>query len=89
MTPDSVMTVGQQALQLTLVLITILLVPTLAVGLLISMFQAATQINEMTLSFFPKLIVVVVTLMLGGPWIVQALVSYTQELIENIPYLIG
>lgn len=89
MTPDSVMTVGQQALQLTLVLITILLVPTLAVGLLISMFQAATQINEMTLSFFPKLIVVVVTLMLGGPWIVQALVSYTQELIESIPYLIG
>jgi flagellar biosynthetic protein FliQ len=89
MTPDSVMTVGQQALQLTLVLITILLVPTLAVGLLISMFQAATQINEMTLSFFPKLIVVGVTLMLGGPWIVQALVSYTQELIENIPYLIG
>ncbi len=89
MTPDSVMTVGQQALQLTLLLITILLVPTLAVGLLISMFQAATQINEMTLSFFPKLIVVVVTLMLGGPWIVQTLVSYTQELIENIPYLIG
>lgn len=89
MTPDSALAVAQHGLELALLLVTILLVPALAVGLIVSMFQAATQINEMTLSFFPKLIVVVVTLMLAGPWIAQSLVVYTQDLIENIPFLIG
>lgn len=89
MTPDSALIVAQQGLELALVLITVLLVPALVVGLIVSMFQAATQINEMTLSFFPKLIVVVGTLMLAGPWIAQSLVSYTHDLIENIPFLIG
>ncbi len=89
MTPDSALTVAQHGLELALLLITVLLVPALVVGLIVSMFQAATQINEMTLSFFPKLIVVVGTLMLAGPWIAQSLVVYTQELIENIPFLIG
>ncbi len=89
MTPDSALLVAQQGLELALVLITVLLVPALVVGLIVSMFQAATQINEMTLSFFPKLIVVVGTLMLAGPWIAQSLVGYTHDLIENIPFLIG
>jgi flagellar biosynthetic protein FliQ len=89
MTPDAALIVAQHALELALLLITVLLVPALVVGLIVSMFQAATQINEMTLSFFPKLIVAIGTLMLAGPWITQLLVSYTQDLIENIPYLIG
>lgn len=89
MTPDSALLVAQQGLELALLLITVLLVPALVVGLIVSMFQAATQINEMTLSFFPKLIVVVGTLMLAGPWIAQSLVGYTHDLIENIPFLIG
>lgn len=89
MTPDSIMLIAQQALELILVMVLVVLLPALLVGLLVSMFQAATQINEVTLSFIPKLAVTLVTLMLAGPWIVRTLVDYTQNLIENIPYLIG
>ena len=74
---------------ITIVLILVLLIPALAVGLLVSMFQAATQINEMTLSFIPKLIVTLVVVLLAGPWMLSLLTDYTQRLIENIPYLIG
>jgi flagellar biosynthetic protein FliQ len=70
-------------------LVLVVLLPALFVGLLISMFQAATQINEATLSFIPKLVVTLMTLLIAGPWIVRLLVNYTQNLIENIPYLIG
>lgn len=89
MSPDSIMLVAQQALEVILVLVLVVLLPALFVGLLISMFQAATQINEATLSFIPKLVVTLVTLLIAGPWIVRLLVNYTQNLIENIPYLIG
>ena len=68
MTPETVLNTGQQALEITIVLILVLLVPALAVGLLVSMFQAATQINEMTLSFIPKLIITLVVVLLAGPW---------------------
>jgi flagellar biosynthetic protein FliQ len=70
-------------------MVLLLLLPALVVGLLISMFQAATQINEATLSFIPKLAVTLATILLAGPWIVRTLVDYTQNLIESIPYLIG
>ena len=63
--------------------------PALVVGLLVSMFQAATQINEMTLSFIPKLIITLVTVMLAGPWMLRLLVEYTQGLIHDIPFLVG
>ncbi len=89
MTPDSVLTLFQQALQLLLVMIVVILVPALIIGLLVSMFQAATQINEMTLSFIPKLLVTLVTLLLAGPWLLRLLVDYTQNLIHDIPFLIG
>ena len=89
MTPDSVLTLFQQALQLLLVMIMVILVPALIIGLLVSMFQAATQINEMTLSFIPKLLVTLVTLLLAGPWLLRLLVDYTQNLIHDIPFLIG
>lgn len=89
MTPDSVVLVTQQALQIILVMVLVVLLPALFVGLLISMFQAATQINEMTLSFIPKLVVTLLTLLFAGPWLVRLLVNYTQQLIEGIPGMIG
>ena len=89
MTPDSVLSIFQHALEIVLILIMVILIPALLVGLLVSMFQAATQINEMTLSFIPKLIATVLTLMLAGPWMLRLMVEYTQQLIHDIPYLIG
>ncbi len=89
MTPETVLTIFQHAMELILVLILVVLIPALLVGLLVSMFQAATQINEMTLSFIPKLIVTVLTLMLAGPWMLRLLIEYTEQLIHDIPYLIG
>jgi len=70
-------------------LVMVILIPALAVGLIVSMFQAATQINEMTLSFIPKLIITLVTLLAAGPWMLRLLVEYTKQLIQNIPFLIG
>ena len=89
MTPETVMTIGQRALELTLLLSAPLLLTTLAIGLLVGIFQAATQINEMTLSFIPKLIGMAAALVIAGPWMLKILVSYTRELFESIPRLIG
>jgi flagellar biosynthetic protein FliQ len=89
MTPEVILGTGQQALEVTILLILVLLLPALAVGLLVSMFQAATQINEMTLSFIPKLIVTLLVTLMAGPWMLSLLIDYTRRLMENIPYLIG
>ena len=89
MTPESVLTIFQHALEIILLLVVVILVPALVVGLMVSMFQAATQINEMTLSFIPKLIVTLATLMIAGPWMLRMLIEYTQNLIHDIPNLVG
>jgi flagellar biosynthetic protein FliQ len=89
MSPEDVLTIFQHALQVLLMLILVILIPALVVGLMVSMFQAATQINEMTLSFIPKLIVTVVTLMFAGPWMLRLIMEYTQQLINDIPYIVG
>ena len=89
MTPELIINIGQRALELTLLLMLILLIPALIVGLMVSVFQAATQINEMTLSFIPKLLVTVAALMLGGPFLVSALTDYTVRLYQSIPGLLG
>lgn len=89
MTPDTVIAIGKAAIELTLLILALLLLPALAVGLLVSMFQAATQINEMTLSFIPKLLVTFAVLIIGGPWILASLISYMQRLFEEIPSLVG
>jgi flagellar biosynthetic protein FliQ len=89
MTPETVMTIGRQALEMTMMLSAPLLLVALAIGLLVGIFQAATQINEMTLSFIPKLIGMAVALMVAGPWMLRELVSYTRTLIESIPSLVG
>lgn len=89
MTPELIITLGQHALEVTLLLMLLLLIPALTVGLTISLFQAATQINEMTLSFIPKLLVTVAVLMFGGPYIIRILMDYTLRLYESIPGIIG
>ena len=89
MTPESVMTIGRQALELTLLVSAPLLLAALAVGLLVSVFQAATQINEMTLSFIPKLAAILVMLALTGPWMITMMVDYLRRLLENLPFMIG
>jgi flagellar biosynthetic protein FliQ len=88
MSPETVMAVGMRALEMTLLLAAPLLLVALVVGLVVGVFQAATQINEMTLSFIPKLIALAATLAIAGPWMLKLIVSYTRELIESIPALI-
>ena len=89
MTPEMVTTIGQQALWVTMLIAAPLLLSALAVGLLVGMFQAATQINEMTLSFIPKLLVLVAALVVAGPWMLSVIVNYTRQLMEQIPSLIS
>ncbi len=89
MTPEMVMTVGQHALQMTLLLAAPLLLVALVTGLVVGAFQAATQINEMTLSFIPKLMATATTLVIAGPWMLKLLVGYTRELFQSIPSLIN
>ncbi|NNC65943.1 MAG: flagellar biosynthesis protein FliQ [Gammaproteobacteria bacterium] len=89
MSPETVVNVGQQALIVTALLAAPMLLSALAVGLVVGMFQAATQINEMTLSFIPKLLVLAASIYLGGSWMLRLIVGYTTNLIHNIPGLIG
>ncbi len=89
MTPETVTTIGQQAMWVTMLIAAPMLVSALAVGLLVGMFQAATQINEMTMSFIPKLLVLVVAIVAAGPWMLSVIVNYTRELMFSIPSLIG
>ncbi len=89
MNSTAVIAMVSEALELTLLVSAPLLLTALAVGLVVSVFQAATQINEMTLSFIPKLIGVFVAVVVAGPWILQLLVDYTQRLFANIPALAG
>jgi flagellar biosynthetic protein FliQ len=89
MNPETVMTIGTRALEVTLLLAAPMLLVALAVGLLVGVFQAATQINEQTLSFIPKLLAMAVTLIFAGPWMLKLIVGYTRELFESIPMLVG
>lgn len=89
MTPDTIMAIGSRALEMTLALAAPLLLAALLTGVLVGAFQAATSINEMTLSFIPKLIAISVTIAIVGPWMLKTLVGYTRELIMSIPGLIS
>ncbi|MAT64052.1 MAG: flagellar biosynthetic protein FliQ [Gammaproteobacteria bacterium] len=89
MTPDTVITIGEQAMYITVLLAGPLLIASLLVGLVIAMFQAATQINEMTLTFIPKLAAIVLVLLLAGPWLLRSLLDFTLNLYHSIPTLIG
>lgn len=89
MTPESVLTLAQRALEVTLLMSAPPLLAALLTGLLVSVFQAATQINEMTLSFIPKLLAIFVALVLFGPWMLGILLDYIRELFTGIPGMIG
>ncbi|MDT8438381.1 MAG: flagellar biosynthesis protein FliQ [Wenzhouxiangellaceae bacterium] len=89
MSPEFVLEMGRQALWITSLLVAPLLLSALLTGLLIGMFQAATSINEMTLSFIPKLIVLVIALVMAGSWMLELLVSFTRQLMMSIPSVIG
>lgn len=86
---DAVVSLFRDSIYIILLIISVLMIPGLLVGLVIAMFQAATQINESSLSFIPKLIVTFLTLLVTGPWLLKTLVNYTNSLIGNIPYFIG
>jgi len=89
MTPEEVMNIAYQGMRVTLLLGGPLLLTALATGLLVSLFQAATQINEMTLSFIPKILAVFVVLVLSGPWLLKLITTFTIELFSNIPAMIS
>lgn len=89
MTPETVMNLAYQAMLVALYLAGPLLLTALSIGLLVSLFQAATQINEMTLSFIPKILGVIAALVLSGPWLLQTIIDFTRELYQSIPLMLG
>ncbi len=89
MNADTIIDLSQQALYIIVMLAAPMLISALAIGLLIGMFQAATSINEMTLSFIPKLLVLVLAIMVAGPWMLGLILNYTRNLYLSIPGLIG
>jgi len=89
MTPDTVLSVAADSLTVASLLAAPLLLTALATGVFIGVLQAATQINEMTLSFIPKLLMLVVSLLVAGPWMLKLIISYTQNLFASIPGMLG
>ena len=89
MTPESVMTLGKQAMEITLLVSAPLLLVALIIGLVVSIFQAATQINEATLSFIPKLVGVFVALVVAGPWMLSVMLDYMRQVFTGIPNMVG
>ncbi len=89
MTPESVMTQGRLAMETLLMVAGPLLLVALAIGLVVSIFQAATQINEATLSFIPKLVGIMLAIVIGGPWMLTVLLDYMRRTLTGIPSLVG
>ncbi len=89
MSPETVMDLAYRGMQVALMLAAPMLITALALGLLVSLFQAATQINEMTLSFIPKILGVFLVLMIAGPFLLQVITEFTRNLFQNIPMMLG
>jgi flagellar biosynthetic protein FliQ len=89
MDPQQVLTFGQQGLYILLTVAAPMLLTVMAVGLVVSIFQAATQIHEATLSFVPKIIAAVAVLAIAGPWMLSSLVDYLQRMLQAIPTVVG
>jgi flagellar biosynthetic protein FliQ len=89
MTPESVMTFGRQAMEITLMVSAPLLLAALVIGLIVSIFQAATQINETTLSFIPKLVGIFIVLIIAGPWMLTVMLDYMRQVFSNIPQMVS
>ncbi|MDO8909134.1 MAG: flagellar biosynthesis protein FliQ [Pseudohongiella sp.] len=89
MSPDVAVGIWREAMWLIVLLVAVIVMPSLLIGLVISTFQAATQINEQTLSFLPRLLVTLVVIIITGPWLLRRILDYTQQLILSIPLLVG
>tara|TARA_R110002072_G_scaffold4663_1_gene32279 strand:+ start:14488 stop:14757 length:270 start_codon:yes stop_codon:yes gene_type:complete len=89
MTPDVAVTVWREAMWLIVLLVAVIVMPSLLIGLVISTFQAATQINEQTLSFLPRLMTTLVVIIMTGPWLLRKILDFSEQLILSIPMLIG
>ncbi|HGX93459.1 MAG TPA: flagellar biosynthesis protein FliQ [Candidatus Tenderia sp.] len=89
MTPDTVIGIARHALEITIIMVSVILLPALAVGLLVAVFQAATQVNETTLSFIPKLLTTFAVLIYAGPWLLRVIMEYITALFSEIPGVIG
>lgn len=89
MTPESVMTLGRHAMETTLLIAAPMLLTALVIGLIVSIFQAATQINEATLSFIPKLVGIFAALVIAGPWMLSVMLDYMRQVFTDIPSLVG
>lgn len=89
MAPEIAVDIFREALSSTALIVAAIIVPSLLVGLLVAMFQAATQINEQTLSFLPRLLISFFTLIVLGPWLFSQWMAFTTRLIHSIPYVIG
>ena len=89
MTPESVMTMGRQAMEITLMVAAPMLLVALIIGLIVSIFQAATQINEATLSFIPQLVGIFVAIVVAGPWMLSVMLDYMRQVFTGIPNLVG
>ena len=89
MTPEIVVDIFRDALMLIIMLVSIMVVPSLLVGLVVSIFQATTQINEQTLSFLPRLLTTIGMLIVSGPWLLRELLDFFHRLVTNIPTLVG
>ncbi len=89
MTPDTVVDIWREAMFLIVVMVSVIVMPSLIVGLVVSTFQAATQINEQTLSFLPRLLTTLMSVILAGPWLLQRVLDFTEQLITSIPFMLG
>jgi flagellar biosynthetic protein FliQ len=89
MTPETVIDIMREALWMIVVLAGVMIVPGLVIGLVVSTFQAATQINEQTLSFLPRLMITLLVIIFAGPWMLTKLLDHANNLYTNIPFLIG
>ncbi|MEO8599826.1 MAG: flagellar biosynthesis protein FliQ [bacterium] len=89
MTPESVMSIGRHAIEITLMIAAPMLLTALAIGLVVSIFQAATQINEQTLSFIPKLVGIFLALIIAGPWMLSIMLDYMRSVFTGISNLSG
>lgn len=89
MSPETVIDLFSEAIYLVMIMVALIVMPSLVVGLIVSTFQAATQINEQTLTFLPRLMVTLFTLIVAGPWLMRELMDYTQKIITESILLIG
>jgi flagellar biosynthetic protein FliQ len=89
MTPDIAVNIWREAMWLIVLMVAIIVMPSLLIGLVISTFQAATQINEQTLSFLPRLLVTLIVVIITGPWLLRRVMEYTEQLVLSIPQLVG